>query len=843
MGAHSSVPDKIQAASRSTFARLSHAYAVTDGESGVKEKRKKGGSKFATLRKKLVRGRRQSKSFDHAKAMREMLSTWSVEDVRFLIQEYEASLALRELSLAANIARPTARSLRHDLSRLYDCKFCTDVDLIFKSICFPVHRAILSARSPYFKHLLAQHPEYGAQIHVRLKTQGVDVGLFSALLRYLYTDELEGQASLENTALLGQLAHEFGVPNQLEVDLKQLLDTAELSDAVLVFSTDATDNGAHIASSLPTCSHLDPSACSCMAQSLHGPQRSPAVFEFPCHRAIIAARSPFFRNLINRRAKSGEELTERALRTPSRIILDESVIPRRYARVLLSALYQDTVDMSCVLRGSPSMCSLSEIQAMVSSGRCQMTVVDEAMELYQIGQFLDAQIISQGCEDIIIEYLCLDSLLSVLSWSSEPHGSKWVHRQATAFMTEEFQQVMNSPVILEIGKDYLQEVIASDFLQCSEQEVISTVIRWGEHQLTKRIEEREPNLLSHTAHSVSKKGVKRHDLNDKELGQLLADLLPLVRVEHVLPLNSDVLASAVKRGLLEPPLAASLGSEDALLHRMAAWTGRTNSGAFLKPRLFMPYYEEAKNVLDELLSQGQEMAGGGGKVRTLHLSAIPDTLYMLEENDATLSEPYSGSPVSTVDVIAGTIPVPDRATFVKMLEREQELLQSKPAVAASTMARVDRRGVSKAAAQAVQLRVVREFGLPDSATEVLQNSQYYQTAASSLRQLHQQQQQQQHRGHKDGATGHYHRLSRHGGSHHHHHQGSLEAGLSLSSRQGIQQSHRDMQRDIYAESSLNGIMPDIAMATTAMSRSHVYDDTLELDIGDGSTDKTRALYI
>ena len=64
-----------------------------------------------------------------------------------------------------------------------------------------------------------------------------------------------------------------------------------------------------------------------------------------------------------------------------------------------------------------------------------------------------------------------------------------------------------------------------------------------------------------------------------------------------------------------------------------------------------------QHVLDDLLSQGQEGGGGGGgKVRTLHLSTIPDTLYMLEEGDATLSEPYSGSPVSTVDVIAGTIP-------------------------------------------------------------------------------------------------------------------------------------------------------------------------------------------
>ncbi|RUS79800.1 hypothetical protein EGW08_012447 [Elysia chlorotica] len=673
MGAHASVPDKLQAASRSTFARLSQAYALTDGEHGGKEKRKKGGSKLATLRKKLVRGRRQSKSLDHAKAVREMLSSWSAEDVRFLIQEFEASMALRELFLAANLARPTARSLRHDLSRLYDCKFCTDVDLIFRSSCFPVHRAILSVRSPYFKRLLAQHPEYGAQVHVRLKTPGVDVNMFSALLHYLYTDELSGPAGLENTALLGQLAHEFGVPNQLEVDLKHLLDSGDLSDAVLVFSSDLTD----IASSLPACSHLDSSACGCMAQSLHGPAKAASAFEFPCHRAIMAARSPFFRNLINRRAKSGEEITERALRTPSRIVLDESVLPRRYARVLLSALYQDSVDMSCVLRGSPSVCSLSEIQAMVSSGRCQMTVVDEAMELYQIGQFLDAQIISQGCEDIIVDNLCLDSLLSVLAWSSEPHGSKWVHRQAMAFMTDEFQQVANSPVILDMSKEYLRGVIASDFLQSSEQDILAAVVKWGEHQLTKRIEEREPNLLSHTAHSVSKKGVKRRDLNDKELGQILSDLLPLVRVDHLLPTNSEVLLSTVKRGLLALPLASSLGPEDGQLHRMAAWTGRTNSGAFLKPRLFLPYYEEAKHVLDDLLAQGQEAGGGGGgKVRTLHLSAIPDTLYMLEEGDATLSEPYSGSPVSTVDVIAGTIPVPDRATFVKMLEREQELLAS-----------------------------------------------------------------------------------------------------------------------------------------------------------------------
>jgi len=48
--------------------------------------------------------------------------------------------------------------------------------------------------------------------------------------------------------------------------------------------------------------------------------------ELRCHKAILAARSAFFRNLVARRARSGEELTERALNTPTRIVLDEQVI-------------------------------------------------------------------------------------------------------------------------------------------------------------------------------------------------------------------------------------------------------------------------------------------------------------------------------------------------------------------------------------------------------------------------------------------------------------------------------------------------------------------------------------
>lgn len=77
--------------------------------------------------------------------------------------------------------------------------------------------------------------------------------------------------------------------------------------------------------------------------------------------------------------------------------------------------------------------------------------------------------------------------------------------------------------------------------------------------------------------------------------------------------------------------------------------------------------------------------------------------------------------------------VPDRATFVKMLEREKELLQSKPAQRSTSLPCYDKRSLTMNAAFCIQLRVVREFGLPDSAVEVLQNCQYYYTNSSCRR--------------------------------------------------------------------------------------------------------------
>lgn len=106
----------------------------------------------------------------------------------------------------------------------------------------------------------------------------------------------------------------------------------------------------------------------------------------------------------------------------------------------------------------------------------------------------------------------------------------------------------------------------------------------------------EPNLLSHTAHSVTRKGVKKRDLSDVELREILSELLPLVRMDHVAPANSETLASAIRRGLVSTPPSHMIGSDQRDGVRLNAWvrTSANNNGLFVRPRLFMPYYEEIK---------------------------------------------------------------------------------------------------------------------------------------------------------------------------------------------------------------------------------------------------------
>ncbi|CAG9855347.1 unnamed protein product [Phyllotreta striolata] len=757
---------------------------------GIVRDRKKKTTGFATLKRKLIRRRRSSKVCDHGKMLRELVSDWSPLEVAALLEEYEALAALKDLCVQAELARPPAATFKQDLSALYDFKYCTDADLVYRGACFPIHRALLSARCPYFRDLLAGCPGYGARICLELRTATVDVQLFSALLRYLYTGDICPHNTNIDMNLLRRLREEFGTPNALEADLRYLLETGDYADAALVFTSDGSD-----------CQRPD------SGSSEYGFRPK---LELPCHKAILSARSPFFRNLLQRRSKSGEEHTERALHIPTRIVLDETVIPKRYARVLLHAVYLDQVDLSLISRGGCGG-GLGEAQALAHTGRARPSPLEEAMELYQIGRFLELDILSQGCEDLILEWLSLETLPAVLQWARQPHGSAWVHRQALHFLREEFQPVTQSPVLHQLDKVHIIEVLKSPFLQASELEVLQAVLKWGEFQLVRRMEDREPNIVSHTAHSVARKGVKKRDLSDVELREILSDLLPLVRMDHILPTNSDVLNQAIRRGLVSTPPSHMIGGERENL-RVNAWIRGKNNGLFIQPRLFIPYYDEVKVLVEDQLVQEVEMMR---LRRARYMQDIPDTLYMVEE------KPRLQGPAG-VDVLASVLPIPDPSVMNAMLKREQKLRQSPSCQRALNMPLSSRHEINRQ----IRLRVVREFNLPDPVADMLENCYCVPEQSDN--------DSMQISPNKPVVS------STHGC----YSKNLSFPRMSYPQRQELPAVVPDgefrfvpeQESSSCSDGHLSDIMPDVAMATASMGQIQLQDQQeMELDLGDGNT--------
>uniref|UniRef100_A0A1A9Z0E9 BTB domain-containing protein n=1 Tax=Glossina pallidipes TaxID=7398 RepID=A0A1A9Z0E9_GLOPL len=688
----------------------------------TREQRRKRVTGFATLKRKFIRRRRSSKACDHARVLRDFVSDWTPLELAALCEEYEALAALRDLSMQAELARPPAATYKQDLAALYDLKTCTDCDLVFRGVIFPVHRSILSARCTYFRDLLAGCPGFGARICLELPSSPIDVQIFASLLRYLYTGDLCPHDTSIDVNLLRQLGDDFGTPNPLEHDLRYLLETGDYADAALVFTSEGSCSGSVLGTSGLGIDFNRPDSSS----SEYGFRPK---LELPCHKAILSARSPFFRNLIARRTRNMDaEYAERALHVPTRIVLDETVIPKRYARVLLHAIYLDTVDLTLILRGAGSgnaaAGSLGEVHAL-ATGRTRPTPLEEAMELYQIGRFLELDILAQGCEDLILEWLSLDTLPTVLKWGSQPHGSAWVYRQACQYLREEFSAVISSPVLHQLDKSQLIHVLQSSFLQASELEVLQAVLKWGEQELIRRMEDREPNLLSHTAHSVTRKGVKKRDLSDVELREILSDLLPLVRMDHVLPPNSEVLCHAIRRGLVSTPPSHMIGDERENL-RVNAWIrGGKNQGLFVRPRLFMPYFEEVKALLEDRMTSSHHQADLMRMRRSRQMPDIPDTLYMVSRMNATANSGVGGGGVGTaggdsVDILAAaaTIPPPDTQTLAAMLKREHKLRQSPMCQRALHLPLSSKHEIDRQ----IRLRVVREFNLPDAVSDLLETS-------------------------------------------------------------------------------------------------------------------------
>ena len=475
---------------------------------------------------------------------------------------------LKDLSVQADLARPPAQTLGQSLGELFDMESCCDITLVYHGQKIPAHKSVLMARCPYFsRHLAFDSSE---EFHIGTRTNVA----IKSVLKYLYTgnsEQLNFGAQTEEA--INILQEEFGVPNSLESDISFLLETLSLGDLKLIF-----DDGS---------------------------------IELLCHRTIVAARSPYLSRVISKKTCHSEQILE--------IRLDSEIIPSKYAKILLHAVYLDNLDFR-LIEPTP-----------VSGGNDHDLdrQVQDAMNLFEIGRFLEFNFLAQACEDMLMQLMTIDNVITILHWSLNSHGSAWVGRQAQQFLEEEFFNIANHVEVLpHLKQETIVRILKSDFTQASESEILQALIKWGEVQL-KHDEQR-----------------KRRDVCDGELKDLLAPLIGQVRVPHIMSRDrtSEALDMALQRNLFA--VLPNFSSQVNVTTKYSPWDPRTTSGLYIRPRLFLPYFEECKKLIQDRCAQDPEIIASNSPC-----VSVPDTLYMLKARSN-----YHGSNEDLLDLQSSKVP-------------------------------------------------------------------------------------------------------------------------------------------------------------------------------------------
>lgn len=344
----------------------------------------------------------------------------------------------------------------------------------------------------------------------------------------------------------------------------------------------------------------------------------------------------------------------------------------------------------------------------------------------------------------MIDLLNIETLIPILKWSQQSHGSPWVKRQALTFLKEEFSSVIaSSSLLYQLEYAHLLEALKSDFLEASELELLKAIFKWGEYTLNKQQE--EPNILS--SHSLTRKSLRKKQPDDGRLKELIFELLSFVRIGHVLPIDAEFLTNIAKRGFIDALPPFMLADDNSLPNNrdFSPWfRNRATSETFIRPRLFSPYFEECKMILEERL--GSTSADNFENLTAILNkrclpAQIPDALYMVDKTNfggngseaiSVVSDGDLVSPIANfhfcftsssnssivcydeIDKPRPNLPIIEERILLMMRQREQELKTSPFCARALKVAHNRCQCL-----MLIQLRVVREFGLPDIACQVL----------------------------------------------------------------------------------------------------------------------------
>ncbi|CAJ0586457.1 unnamed protein product, partial [Mesorhabditis spiculigera] len=228
--------------------------------------------------------------------------------------------------------------------------------------------------------------------------------------------------------------------------------------------------------------------------------------------------------------------------------LDAEIIAAR-SELFASLVKRRNGEKVIIPGAASSASSLSEARAMVS-GQSTDSALQQAGHLLHIARFFGLHHLVQLCEDVIVASLSVDSCASILDWAADG-GSHYVANMARAYLASEFSRLASTHHLFYLGIDQLEQVVGNHFLQSTEVEVLEAAIRWGEHELLKRMESREPNIVADTSHSISRRGIRKSEESERELREILLPICGHIRTDYILPPFHQSLIGAYGRGLVE----------------------------------------------------------------------------------------------------------------------------------------------------------------------------------------------------------------------------------------------------------------------------------------------------
>ncbi|EGT44093.1 hypothetical protein CAEBREN_31364 [Caenorhabditis brenneri] len=343
-----------------------------------------------------------------------------------------------------------------------------------------------------------------------------DVEFF--LKSYIHNDvwpEEKGKTLLED------LCKEFGCHKKLEEDLKQMYKH-DLKEGDLTIEV------------------------------AEGKNYEKGNYEIRCSSLVAASRSPIIRSLLQKR------LTEKNFPFSHRIAFSNLIFPRAFAPLFISFLYTDRLDWSLAPKSEDSISSLTQAKAITYSGKSPDIQLARALQIIEVARFFEVESMVQACEDVVVKNLSCDNVVQILQWGRS-NNSKYISTHAFRFIEREFSRISTSGTLYELTSQEMSEFTQSQFLQSTELELLNACCRWGEHALLKKLEDREPNLVADTCHSISRRGLKKAEKSGEELKEILKPLAENIRKDYALPPFHQDLTDAFNKGILEQsPLGQDL---------------------------------------------------------------------------------------------------------------------------------------------------------------------------------------------------------------------------------------------------------------------------------------------